>query len=372
MGSFLRIWGGNPRTGERSVLRTQESGRFRRYRQDTGNGARSGWLCGSASLTMALAMTFSLGGRIARADRVDEALALSRETDRPLLAIGSSDFCGPCRQMADMLANDARLQPLLKQCVVLKLDSQSEEFHHLVARYPADASMIPMVYIVLPNGNPMYAQSGGLETEQMLGLLSEAVGYSRPTSLVAASSTPTPNPALRIPTADVEAILEVARQQAKIGHLVKSLKLVAPIASQSDETEVVLKARLYQSSLNQAIGQWMNELADQIDRKESVHGATYRIAELYVALPGHPKLRKQAGTLLIHLERQPATRDPVRQAKFLLKARYLERANAFQRAADAYAQAIQIDDASPSAKFAQKQVDRLQKRKSVQMTVKAG
>ena len=102
-------------------------------------------------------LVFGVFGGMASADRIDDALALSKSTNRPLLAIGSADFCAPCRKLHQTIESDPQLQPILQNCVVLEMDSQTQEFRNFVSRFPADASLIPMVYVVLPNGTPIYA-----------------------------------------------------------------------------------------------------------------------------------------------------------------------------------------------------------------------
>ena len=300
------------------------------------------------------------------ADRIDDAIALSKSTNRPLLAIGGAEFCGPCRKLHKTIETDQQLQPILEDCVVLEMDSQTQEFRDFVQRFPADASMIPMVYVVLPSGNPIYAQSGGMTGSQLAGLLSEAVSYSRPAvqpkALLASAE-------LSIPAAEIASVLQSAREQAQVGNLVQALHLVSPIADMDGDSELVVKARGYEAKLNNVISNWMSELGTQMENNESIHGAAYRIAELYVELPDHPVLQEQARKLLIRFGRRESTRVAVQQAKYLLKARYFEDKEDVRNAMENYSAAVGLDSLSPAASFAENRLSHLQEKQAAKMTV---
>lgn len=301
------------------------------------------------------------------ADRIDDAVALSRSTNRPLLAIGSAEFCGPCRKLHQTIETDPQLRPILENCVLLEMDSQTQEFRDFVNRFPADASLIPMVWVVLPNGTPIYAQSGGMTGTQLAGLLDQAIGYSGPRvqpgkTMLASAEVPVPA------NNDLDTILKSARNHAQNGNLIDAIQLVSPIAAMSGSSEQLVKARTYEARLESVISNWMSELGNQLDKNESVHGAAYRIAELYVELTDHPTLRNEANELLVRFETKPSTAVAVQQAKFLLKARFFEDKEDSRTAAANYTAVVSLDSKTPAAEFASHRLDELQERHAVKMT----
>jgi len=302
------------------------------------------------------------------ADRIDDAIALSQATNRPLLAVGGADFCGPCRKLHKTIATDPQLQPLLENCVVLEMDSQTQEFQNFVNRFPADASMIPMVYVVLPDGHPIYAQSGGMDGTKLAGLLRNAIDSSTPqnnnTMLASASEEVSGG-------VDLEEMLQSARVHAQGGKLIDALEIVSPIAAMQGQSPQIAKARAYQTRLESVISQWMTDLAFQLERSESVHGAAYRLAELYVRTPDHPQLRNQARDLLQRFETETVTRVPVKQAKYLLKARYFEDNGDTRNALAQYEAVVTIDKSSPAGEFANRRLASLQDRVAAEMTVQS-
>lgn len=301
------------------------------------------------------------------ADRIDDAVALSRSTNRPLLAIGSAEFCGPCRKLHQTIENDPQLQPILKNCVLLEMDSQTQEFRDFVSRFPADASLIPMVWVVLPDGTPIYAQSGGMTGTQLAGLLDQAIGYSGPRVQPGQTMLATAEVAIPANT-DLDEVLKSARTQAQNGNLVEAIQLVSPIAAMDGSSEQLIKARTYEARLEVVISNWMGELGTQLENNESVHGAAYRIAELYVELTDHPTLRNEARDLLTRFETQPSTEVAVKQAKFLLKARFFEDKEDARTAAANYNAVLTLDAQTPAAEFASNRLGQLQERHAVKMT----
>jgi len=303
-------------------------------------------------------LTFLANG--AAADRIEDALAASRNMNRPLLAIGTTETCEPCRALHQTLRNDTDLQPLLAECVVLSMNAESAEFSDFVARFPADARMVPMVYVVLPNGNPMYAQSGGLTGSQLSGLIKEASSYcDRPSNLDLAT---------------FERVLESARSEARKGHLIQALHAVDPMANMSGSALQITKARSYQKKLTEAINQWLLDLDQQMSTGDGVYGAAYRVAELYVELPEHKDIHETAGELLRRYQGHSETKNAVLQAKNLLKARFYEDHQSCEKALENYGNVVRIDASTPAAGYARDRMsvvqEKLNRKKTASRTTK--
>lgn len=321
----------------------------------------------NSKLSVCVFLVFCVLSGLAFADRIDDAIALSKSTNRPLLAIGSAEFCGPCRKLHHTIETDPTVKSILKDCVLLEMDSQTQEFQNFVSRFPADASLIPMVYVVLPDGTPIYAKSGGMTGTQLAGLLDHAVQSSG--TRFQQSETMLASAEVTVPVnLELEAVLKAARTHAQNGNLIDAMRLVSPVAAMNGKSEECLKARTYQARLESVISNWMDDLGTQLENNESAHGAAYRIAELYVELPNHVELRQQARKLLDRFEGNPSTQVAVTQAKFLLQARFFEHSEDRRTAAENYNAVLELDPQTPAAEFATRRLGQLQERHAVKMT----
>ena len=301
---------------------------------------RSGWVFSLLALILLSATT--------SADRIHQALRHSTTSGRPLLVIGSSESCGPCRRLqAEMNSRD--LQDVLNQCVVLKLDGRSSEFAKFVRRFPADARLLPMVYVILPDETPMYAQSGSMSGEALKGLLAEAISYS---TTIPASE----------PSADYQTILATARTRAKSGELIEAMQQLQQLSGHQLPAEIQVKFLTYQDRLKSAMQQWLSDLDQQMQRGKLVHGAAYRIAEVYLELSAYKEVHAAAGKLLRRYENQTETSTAVLQAKHLLVARYHEEHRLGHKAMRHYLRVVTIDDTSPAGYYAKERMTKLRRK----------
>ena len=316
-------------------------------------------------LLFLIAATFVFANTV-NAGEVEAAFAKSQELNRPLLAIGSSTFCRPCRELHSMLESDVELQKLLKKCVVLKVDSQTADYQNLTSRFSVDASKIPMVYIVLPNGTMMYGSVGKPSNFELSNLLLEAISYASSTGAsstnqMAAQSTSAAHDII-LSDASLEDLLVQSRESARSGQLIKAIRLLRPVARLDADSESVRRAKAYVAKLERAIDLWLGDLDAQINDGESIHGAIYRVAEVYVELPEVKNLRKVSGEMLKRYQRDPSTRRAMQQAKHLLKAKFNEDRKECERALVNYRTVVNIHAQSPAAKYALSRIRTVQKK----------
>lgn len=304
----------------------------------------------STALLLIATLGFCFCERPLAATETERLLHRAAEAGRPVLVIGSSDYCGPCRALHRTLAEDALVRQLLESCLHRELDVQSSEFVTFAEQFSLDVQAIPMVCIILPDGSTMYAKSGGLAAPQLSQLLQLAIQRAAEHGPSASSLAGTPQ------------LLTAARDRAREGELIDCLQLLQQW--QRTRSEPVSPALLAESqSLEQetlaATLSWIRQLDELMRRPESMHGAAYRVAELYVELPAYAEVRRAAGGVLRRHELQPGTRTAVRQAKSLLVARYHEHQRTFPRALQSYWEVVRLDHSTPAGRFAQRRIELL-------------
>jgi len=115
---------------------------------------------------------------------LEAAEAEAKRTGKPLLVIGTSDACSPCKRLKSRLANEPELKALMAEYVSLELSYGSPEFRSWISRFRPKGRGIPMIFIVSSDGREIYNGSGvprgdGLKRVLMMGV--EQAGVSKDT-----------------------------------------------------------------------------------------------------------------------------------------------------------------------------------------------
>ena len=288
------------------------------------------------------------------AGRIDEALRKARDLGRPILALATSDHCAPCQKMKQTLRGKG-MQKVLRNCVVLSMDSKSPEFQDWASRFPADTSMVPMVYVILPDGTQMYSQGGMLGKDVISSLLTEAISYA---SATRQSSE----------VALYRRQLDAAKQKSRKRKLITAINLTAKIAQRPGDYPVLQESREYHEKLLEAARQWLQDLDHQMLSEETAHGAAFRIAQIFVELKDYSDIHGMARQLLITYDQKEETRAAVAQAKHLLKARYRQSDKNCKKAIESYQTVVDLDPDSTSGRFAAKQLKVLRRKLAQKLT----
>jgi len=110
--------------------------------------------------------TIGIGPRLAAAERVhvlidqEQAVALTRRTGRPLLAIGGTVNCVYCVRMAKQLETDESVAPAAAKFVILKIDTGSRLWREWRDKYDMDGDGVPQVVILRADGKQIYGKTG--------------------------------------------------------------------------------------------------------------------------------------------------------------------------------------------------------------------
>lgn len=271
----------------------------------------------------------------------DESLALAAETGRPLLATVTSPSCPPCQVLKYNLANDGSIQPIAEQYIVLNLDSRSQEFQAFRQKYPVEFRGVPMVFLIRPDGVKLYGQSGGLLPETLRDLLQFGLD---------ASGAPLTSEQQQMFTESLAA----AELHLRHGDLLKALRKTTFVFEQPCFASSVLRSRDVRNSILDAMHDRLAKLDERLVNGETMHGAAFRLVELYAGMGDVSGLRngstrERAKAMLLHYQQQDLTRLAVAQGVELVRAREHERRRTMDRAIASYNRIIALDEASPTA-----------------------
>lgn len=99
----------------------------------------------------------------------DQAVALTRKTGKPLLAIGGTTNCPYCVKMARQLETNEKLAPLASKYVILKIDTSTPLWKEWKGRYDVEGDGVPQVIILRGDGKQIYGKTGApVELDQFL------------------------------------------------------------------------------------------------------------------------------------------------------------------------------------------------------------
>ena len=275
---------------------------------------------------------------------VEAALALSRQTGAPILAIAGSESCGFCVALHRRMETDAALRPLLAQFVPLHLDVASPEWQDWARRFPVQANAIPLVYVIRADGETLYAQSGAPQGEALPQLLTEMRAQSG-TLLNARQSE-------RLTEA-----LEKAKAALAEGDIGRAVAAIAPVAENDSFAAPAAEARQIVATLTEQGQAAVAEAEQRLASSDEALAGALSLVEVVRQYKKLPAVVKQAAEIKKTASRDPAVRLLFSQAAALDKARGLEAAQKPERAAEAYRAAIKKYPDTAAAAHAQERLD---------------
>ena len=290
-----------------------------------------------------------------------EALQTAQRTGKPVLAIATSPTCGPCLALKSTIHSEPRLKPLLSKFVLLEMERNSNDFARFQAKFPAEVTGVPMVYMLRADGEMIYGQSGAMNAQQLTLLLNQGITQS--------GRIFSPSELQRL-----ELIFDGARKHAAEGNLTAALSVMTRIGGVNSFAEVVQRAREKRDELEGVLNGWIEELDRSLAAGRSIHANSYRLAELYVELPeSATALRNNVRNLLVHYESQPRTTVAVQQNKRLIRARLEEQRDLCGDAVASYDHVINLSPATPAGEYAIQRLQVVRERYKLKLaSVKSG
>ena len=281
---------------------------------------------------------------------IAEATAKSIQTGQPLMVVGTSEHCGPCQALKATL-QEPQLRSTLQDLALVVLDSSDSEFLNTARRYGVPVESVPMVLMIGPEGQLLYAQPGYLSADQI-------------EALTANTLRETGRPLTEETAIAFEEELQKTRQAAAAGDLVRALRLVTPVSTNESSSRIVKTAYAYRERIVAALNRWLAQLDERMANGDNPHEAAYQIAQIYVDVPRqYEELRRQALDLVKTYEANSNTRVPVLQAKRLVQARVEEQRMLCDAAIRSYEYITSLDPNSPTARLAQERLPAVRERK---------
>ncbi len=126
----------------------------------------------TAPLALALA-TISSIALSAELLTIEQAMALSKATGRPILAMAGSKTCAPCQALLERLKTDRSIAPLVTQFVPLKVETDGENWGEWASKYRHEGNGIPILFVVRADGEMLYGKSGSKTGNELPVFLAE-------------------------------------------------------------------------------------------------------------------------------------------------------------------------------------------------------
>jgi hypothetical protein len=104
---------------------------------------------------------------------IEQAMALSKATGRPILAMAGSKTCAPCQALLERLKTDRSIAPLVTQFVPLKIDTEEADWQEWASKYRPEGNGIPILYVVRADGEMLYGKSGSKTGNELPVFLNE-------------------------------------------------------------------------------------------------------------------------------------------------------------------------------------------------------
>ncbi|OYW22699.1 MAG: hypothetical protein B7Z55_04340 [Planctomycetales bacterium 12-60-4] len=245
-------------------------------------------------------------------------------TGKPALIIAGSTDCVYCREMSQELSSNPKLQPLVQQMFVAKIDVASRDWPILRDTFQFEETGIPAVFFVRADGKLLYSDAG--KPFDMEGFLKELVGKSG--KLLDAKT-------LNQMTRDARQLdLALKRKDyAKAAPLVKmhsgsgSFAAVA-LAYDQAGTQLVERA----TAAAQAAVEQLSNPNEQVQ-------AAIELLELQAALTEYEPAHKVVGTMILKTQADEPSKQLLADAEQLREASRAESAKQWKAAVAAYSAA---------------------------------
>jgi hypothetical protein len=304
---------------------------------------------------MTIRLTFALASLLlfaqqATALTIKEALELSQQTGRPILAMAGSKSCGACKALEQRLATDAAVQPLIAQFVPLKIDTETPDWQSWASRFQSTGDSIPIVYVVRADGEQLFGESATLGGSALGQFLTQMLKQSS-TSLSQQQ------------VAEAEEALATATASLQSENVAEAIQTVAPYASSGSYAQVAVSIdKMVESLTRQGETQWQDALSklEASDESDALEGAIALVATQRI-FGSLPELKVTFNTSLRDVRRKPESRDLMRHAALIDKAQVYEDEERPERSVSIYRTLAGKYAGQSAGKLAQERLAALEK-----------
>jgi hypothetical protein len=302
-----------------------------------------------------LALCTSLGPapRLSAAERVhvlidqEQAVALTRRTGRPLLAIGGTVNCVYCVRMAKQLESDEAVAPFAAKYVILKIDTSSRLWREWREKYDIDGDGVPQVVILRADGKQIYGKTGA--PADLQAFLQQNLADA---GVVLTNAE----------LADREKLLREAQKHLKKKDYAKATELGLECVQDDCHAAVVVEARKLLDNLDDRAVLGLKEAERKLASRDKTFEGALALLELEAAFGEHPSAK---GRIQDALERHAAGEE---QAPLFMQARQVREAQRWETAKQrteaiaAWKQVLDNHPNTPAASLATRRLADLEKR----------
>jgi tetratricopeptide (TPR) repeat protein len=276
--------------------------------------------------------TIGIGPRLAAAERVhvlidqEQAVALTRRTGRPLLAIGGTVNCVYCVRMAKQLETDESVAPAAAKFVILKIDTGSRLWREWRDKYDMDGDGVPQVVILRADGKQIYGKTGA--------------------------------------PADLKAFLEqsLAQKHLKKKDYAKATELGLECAQDDCHAAVVLEARKLLDNLDDRAVVGLKEAERKLASRDKTLDGALALLDLEAAFGEHPSAKGRIQDALARQSEGEEKSNLFTQARQVREAQRLETAKQRPEAISVWKQILENFPDTPAAALATRRLTDLEKR----------
>lgn len=310
----------------------------------------------SRSLLFCLAaLCASLGAsvRLGAAERVhvlldqEQAVAMTRRTGRPLLAIGGTVNCVYCVRMAKQLETDESVAPAASKYVILKIDTGSRLWREWREKYDIDGDGVPQVVILRADGKQIYGKTGA--PADLKGFLEQNLADA---GLVLSSAE----------LADREKLFREAQKHLKKKDYAKATELGLECVQDDCHAAVVAEARKLLDNLDDRAVVGLKEAERKLASRDKTLEGALALLDLEVAFGAHPSAKGRVQDALARQTEGEGKADLFTQAREVREAQRLETAKQRPEAISAWKQILENHPETPAAALATRRLADLEKR----------
>lgn len=293
------------------------------------------------------------GSRLAAAERVhvlidqEQAVALTRRTGRPLLAIGGTVNCVYCVRMAKQLETDESVAPAAANYVILKIDTGSRLWREWREKYDIDGDGVPQVVILRADGKQIYGKTGAPAD------LKAFLEQNLPDAGTILSSAE---------LADREKLFREAQKHLKKKDYAKATELGLECVQDDCHAAVVGEARKLLDNLDDRAVVGLKDAERKLGSRDRTLDGALALLELEAAFGQHPSAK---GRIQDALSKHAEGEDKAplfAQARQVREAQRLETAKQRPEAMAAWKQILENHPDTPAATLATRRLADLEKR----------
>jgi hypothetical protein len=270
--------------------------------------------------SLLVALTFAALSSLpafAQLTSVEEAVALSQKTGKPILAMAGQQSCGACVALQERLTTDRSLAVFAGSFIPLKVRTdEGADWGKWARKYPVEGNGIPKFYIIRADGTKMVAMQGAPPDNELPKMLAAAVDQSGrilKDSEIALLDTSV--------TEAKEAV--AAGSMAKAAVALAKLNSLGTLGDLKSYSALALEADALFKQVMEGAVKSIEEAKGKLADKETAFDGVLTLVEGERAYVSFPPIKLVVNKSVKEAEKNAALEDAFKQARALDRARRL-------------------------------------------------